>query len=287
MNWFQDFFSSFAQDFIDKIKIGGQNVTESVEELLDFTAVVTIPVGPWHIPVTKAMLNLLLTVLILPVLCFFLSRKREIRPGRLQSTVETLLELLNRLCSNAGLNDSQTREFAPFAGALFLYILISNVLSVFSLEAAAVNPAFPIAMALFNVICVIAWGIHFVGTKGFLRSLIAPRAFMLPFNLLDYLIKPVSLAFRLFGNIFGASILITFLKAIIPLFVPQVMGLWFEVGDGIVQAIVFGYLTITYVGEIVEKSGRHNEDEDGEAGEGGGQTTETAQSSETEAAAKA
>lgn len=255
MNWLQDFFSTFARDFLDKIKIGGQNISEAIEELLDFSALFTLSIGPVHIPVTKAMLNLFLTVIILPILCWFLSRKREIKAGRLQSTVESLLELLNKLCMNSGLNKEQTEEFAPFAGALFLYILVSNLLSVFSLEAASVNPAFPIAMAFFNVICVIIWGLHFVGAKGFLRSLVTPKAFMLPFNLLDYLIKPISLAFRLFGNIFGASILITFLRAIIPLFVPQVLGLWFDIGDGIIQAIVFAYLVISYVGEIVEKSG--------------------------------
>lgn len=258
MNWLQDFFSSFGQDFVDKIKIGGQNVTEGIGELLDFSAVFTINLGFVQIPITKAAVNLLLTLIILPVVFWILSRKRDMKPGRLQSTVESLLELLNRLCVNAGLSEEQARVFAPFAGALFCYILVSNLLTVFSLEAAAVNPAFPIAMALFDVICVIAWGIKFVGVTGFLRSLVAPRAFMLPFNLLDYVIKPVSLSFRLFGNIFGASILIAFLRAIVPLFLPQVLGLWFDFGDGIVQALIFGYLTITYVGEIVEKSG-HNE----------------------------
>lgn len=255
MNFWQDFFNSFVQEFIMKIKIGGKNISEGIEELLDFSAVFSIHLGAFEIPVTKAMINIFLTLLIFPILCYFLSRKREVtNPGRLQSAVESLIELLNRLCTSSGLNEAQTRAFAPFAGGLFCFILISNLMSVFSMEAAAVNPAFPIALAFFDVICVIAWGIHFVGGKGFLRSLVAPRAFMLPFNLLDYLIKPISLAFRLFGNIFGASILIAFLRAVVPLFLPQILGLWFDIGDGIIQAIVFAYLTISYVGEIVEKA---------------------------------
>ncbi len=263
MNGLQDFFSAFAREFIDKIKIGGRDISANIEELLDFSAVFTWDLGFVQIPVTKAMLNLFLTVLIIPFFCCFLSRRREVKAGKFQSVIETLLGLLNKLCENSGLDEEQTRKFAPFAGAVFMYILVSNLLSVFSLEAAAVNPAFPIALALFDIICVIVWGIYLSGFTGFLRSLIAPKAFMLPFNLLDYVIKPISLAFRLFGNIFGASILIAFLRAVIPLFLPQVLGLWFEVGDGIIQALVFTYLTINYVGEIVERGRKKSPAEKG------------------------
>ncbi len=262
MDWLQRFFTAFADRFVEMIRIGGHDIAESILELLDFSGVFTITLGGFQIPITKAVINLLITVLLMPLIAILLAKGREMRPGRLQAGVESLIGMLENLCRSSGLNEAQTREYAPFAGGLFMYILVSNLLSVFSLEPAAVNPAFPIAMAFFDIICIIIWGIHFVGLKGFFKSLVSPMGFMLPFNLLDYIIKPISLAFRLFGNIFGASILIAFLKAVVPLFLPQILGLWFDIGDGIIQAIVFMYLSINYVGEIVEKGEAHANPED-------------------------
>ncbi len=77
---------------------------------------------------------------------------------------------------------------------------------------------------------------------------------LLPFNILDYMIKPVSLALRLFGNVFGAFILIAVLRTIMPLILPSLFGLWFDVADALIQALIFVYLTTSYLGEVVEKA---------------------------------
>ena len=50
-----------------------------------------------------------------------------------------------------------------------------------------------------------------------------------------------------------------FLSVIIPAFLPGVFGLWFDIGDGILQAIVFSYLTMSYIGEIVEVGHEYKE----------------------------
>jgi F-type H+-transporting ATPase subunit a len=64
----------------------------------------------------------------------------------------------------------------------------------------------------------------------------------------------VSLTLRLFGNVFGAYILLGFIKTVIPLILPSILGLWFDVADGLIQGLIFMYLTTTYLGEVVEKS---------------------------------
>jgi F-type H+-transporting ATPase subunit a len=68
------------------------------------------------------------------------------------------------------------------------------------------------------------------------------------------MIKPLSLALRLFGNVFGAFILMEFIYIVVPLALPGILGLWFDIADGILQAVIFTYLTVTYVGEIIEGS---------------------------------
>lgn len=74
------------------------------------------------------------------------------------------------------------------------------------------------------------------------------------FKILDFIIKPMSLALRLFGNVFGAFILMEFLYILIPAIVPGVFGLWFDIADGLIQAVIFSYLTVLYIGEIVENA---------------------------------
>jgi F-type H+-transporting ATPase subunit a len=75
---------------------------------------------------------------------------------------------------------------------------------------------------------------------------------MLPFRLLDYVIKPLSLALRLFGNVFAAFVFMEFLSISLPVIVPGIAGLWFDIIDGVIQAVVFAYLTMSYIGENIE-----------------------------------
>jgi hypothetical protein len=75
---------------------------------------------------------------------------------------------------------------------------------------------------------------------------------MLPFMLLDYVIKPLSLALRLFGNVFAAFVFMEFLSISLPVIVPGIVGLWFDIIDGVIQAVVFAYLTMSYIGENLE-----------------------------------
>ncbi len=77
---------------------------------------------------------------------------------------------------------------------------------------------------------------------------------MLPFKILDFFIKPVSLSLRLFGNVFGAYILMEFIYIVVPMILPGLLGLWFDIADGILQGIIFTYLSITYIGEVIESA---------------------------------
>ena len=82
---------------------------------------------------------------------------------------------------------------------------------------------------------------------------------LLPFKILDMIIKPCSLALRLFGNVFGAFVFMEFLYILVPVVLPAVFGLWFDLADGLLQAVVFSYLTMSYIGEIVEVGHEYHE----------------------------
>jgi len=250
-NWFIQFLISFKDQFIESLKIGniGEDISSAILQQKQY-----LNVGSVHILLTDAVVVTWIAVAIFCGLWIWIAARRERVPAGRQLVSETVVDLFLTLCKSNGMNQKQSESVAPFVGSICFFLIACNLASAFKIAPPAKNPAFPIALALFTICYVIFTGIRFVGIKGFWSSLLEPMPAMLPFKILDYLIKPMSLALRLFGNIFGAFILMEFIYIIIPVAVPGILGLWFDILDGILQAAIFTYLTITYIGEIIESA---------------------------------
>ncbi|HZK29523.1 MAG TPA: FoF1 ATP synthase subunit a [Clostridia bacterium] len=249
------FVEKFLKALWENLRPGGRDIGETIRSSINFMPRFYIRIGNLSIPVTSAMISLIASVVILTILGLWLRRglkKYEIT-GK-QALVEKLYLGVIGLGEGAGMSREQAETALPWTLTMGLYIFMSNAIAIAEFPAAAMNPAVPLSLALFSLVFIIAMGIHLMGFKHFGYSLIDPIPMLLPFNVLDYLIKPVSLALRLFGNVFGAYILLGFVKTVIPLILPSILGLWFDVADGLIQGLIFMYLTTTYLGEVVEKS---------------------------------
>jgi F-type H+-transporting ATPase subunit a len=75
---------------------------------------------------------------------------------------------------------------------------------------------------------------------------------MLPFNIMEYGTRLVSLSMRLFGNILGAYVLMYLIEGLLPLALPMVVSLYFDFFDGLLQAAIFVFLTSLYISEAVK-----------------------------------
>ena len=75
---------------------------------------------------------------------------------------------------------------------------------------------------------------------------------LLPINILEVFIRPLSLCMRLFGNVLGAYIVMELIKMVVPIFVPMVFSMYFDVFDGGIQAYVFVFLTSLFMQEKME-----------------------------------
>jgi len=248
-NWFIQFLISFRDQFIESLKIGniGEDISRAILQQQQY-----LYVGKVHILLTDAVIVTWVAVAIFCALWIWIAAKRERVPSGRQLVSESVVDLFLTLCKSNGMNQKQAESVAPFLGSICFFLIACNLASAFKIAPPAKNIAFPIALALFTVGYVIFTGIRFVGIKGFWASLIDPMPAMLPFKLLDYLIKPMSLSLRLFGNVFGAFILMEFIYIVIPVAVPGILGLWFDIIDGLLQAAIFTYLATTYIGEIIE-----------------------------------
>ena len=94
-------------------------------------------------------------------------------------------------------------------------------------------------------------GIRARGGVGFLKSLAAPTPVMTPMNILEIAIRPTSLCMRLFGNVLGAFVIMELIKLVVPVFVPAVFSLYFDLFDGLIQTYVFVFLTSLFMKETM------------------------------------
>lgn len=98
--------------------------------------------------------------------------------------------------------------------------------------------------------------VHVFGVKtqglAYFKHFVQPMWFMLPLNIVEEIVKPVSLAFRLYGNIFGHELVVHTLMGLSPWFVPVVIQLLGTLTGGI-QAFVFTLLTATYLAGATEQ----------------------------------
>lgn len=252
-SWMAQFWEALKKELAAAFKVDFSKIGEEIRHgILQWKGSFTL--GGQKFLITDAVIVTWIAMFVMIILAIWMSGKREKMPSARQALLESLIGLLFGLCKDYGLNEEQAEKVVPMVGTIGLFLIGCNVISIFEIPPPAKNIAFPVSMALFAILFVIFSAIRFVGIKGFARSFVDPKGFMVPFKIIDFFIKPISLALRLFGNVFGAFILMEFLHLVIPIIIPGAFSLWFDLADGVLQAIVFSYLTISYIGEIVESA---------------------------------
>ncbi len=188
----------------------------------------------------------------------FLGRARATSgvPGKLQLIWEMLIEQIGGIAESA--IGPAAKKFVPLAVALFTFILICNW---FELIPSGHNPEWfpaptadvnlPLAMALTVIFLVHYNSIKARGVGGYFKHYLTPYPVMLPINIIEEVTKPITLTFRLFGNIFASVLMVSVLTALLPLWaVPIGELVWkpFAMFIGGIQAFIFTLLTLIYLG---------------------------------------
>jgi F-type H+-transporting ATPase subunit a len=220
----------------------------------------------------------LAVVLTVAVGLWIRSQLKSGEPGKVQAVFEWGYDQLRSLIKS---NVSDDALFIiPLALTLFLYILIANWLELLPL---AIFPVLhganadlnqTLAMALI-VIAVVQWySVKVLGWRGYFRRFTKPfemplafRIAFMPFNILEEIVKPVTLSLRLFGNIFAGAVMIALIAGFGTLALPGIgtvggtilgtilLAIWkaFDViFIGFIQAFIFMLLTVIYFGAARE-----------------------------------
>jgi F-type H+-transporting ATPase subunit a len=210
---------------------------------------------------TDIVTSTLLAVAILLFLGFRMRAKvTDGVPGKLQLFWEILVEQVNELADSA--IGPQGRRFVPIGVTVFLFVLISNWIGFIPsalqpgisgeiLPAPTSDVNLPLALALFVIVWVHIESFRARGFRGYFRHYAQPYAALVPINVIEEITKPITLTFRLFGNIFSGGLMILVMTTLLPIYVvPFGEILWkpFDLFIGAIQAFIFLLLTILYFG---------------------------------------
>jgi F-type H+-transporting ATPase subunit a len=181
-------------------------------------------------------------------------------PKGLQNFVESVFEYVSGIAQDQ-IGEYEYRPWVPFVGTLFLFIFVANWLGALVPWKLITSPKDELAAPTNDINTTVALSIltsisyFYAGVKakglGFFAGYISPTPIFLPINILEDFTKPLSLSFRLFGNILADEIVVSVLCLLVPLFLPlpvMVLGLF----ASSVQALVFSTLSAAYIGESIE-----------------------------------
>jgi F-type H+-transporting ATPase subunit a len=189
-------------------------------------------------------------------------------PSGIQNLMEYALEFIRNL-TKEHIGEKEYRPWVPFIGTLFLFIFVSNWsgallpwklihLPAGELAAPTGDINTTVALALLTSLAYFYAGFRKRGL-GYLAKYIEPQPFLLPINILEDFTKPLSLSFRLFGNILADELVVGVLVLLVPFIVPMpvmLLGLF----TSAIQALVFATLAAVYIGEAIEGHGEHEEE---------------------------
>lgn len=217
-----------------------------VEELQNKTAFTIDLFG--GISISESVLVTWIVMAALMILTLILTHRLTVRnPGKTQILLESGVTALNQFVQEQ--IGPHWRPFAPYLGAVALYIGLANIIGIFGLTPPTKNVNVTAALALMSMALI--YGAQF-RYNGFLRGMkrfAQPMALLTPINLMEVVVRPLALCMRLFGNVLGAFIIMEMLKYLVPMVLPAAFSLYFDLFDGLIQTIVFVFLTTLFAGE--------------------------------------
>ncbi|MGN0004789.1 MAG: F0F1 ATP synthase subunit A [Candidatus Gastranaerophilaceae bacterium] len=199
---------------------------------------------------------------VLIILAFVSTRKMSIFPTKMQAVAESIVGMFVNLTESM-IGGKDAKKHVPLAASLFLFIVTANLcgqlpLRLFHLSKGELaSPTNDInltaAMAVIVLVYYVAAGIKKKKFKFFLHEFSFVGIVMALVELLEMFTRPLSLAIRLFANIFAGEVLVSIALGVTAYLLPLPIML-FEILVAFIQATVFMMLTIAYIGSAAGES---------------------------------
>ena len=233
---------------------------------------------PFGITITETQVNMWIVMLVIALVCIWLTRGLKVRPtSKRQIIAEYLVKTAeNFVTSNMG---KKWKWFAPYIAALFSLAMFCSLSSLLGMYPPTSDLNTTAGWAIMTFVMITFYKIKTNGPLGYAKSLTEPIFIMTPMNILGEFATPLSMAFRMFGNVASGTVVSALVYAalsvannalfgwlpgilgemgqklpILQLGVPAILSLYFDVFSGVLQAFIFCMLTMLYIASAAEPS---------------------------------
>jgi len=186
-------------------------------------------------------------------------KKFETIPRGVQNFIELIVDSINNLTADT--MGEENAGFAPFIGTMLIFIFFLNIIGLFGLKPPTSDVNTTLGFGVVTFLVIQAAGIHRKGVIGHFKSYFEPMPILFPVNVIGDLASPISLGFRLFGNVIGGVIigfllygalgaLSTKIGISIPIFqaiIPVFAHAYFDLFSGFLQSFIFTMLTMIFI----------------------------------------
>lgn len=225
---------------------------------------------PW-LPVTNTLLTAWIVMIILVLFAFFSTRNMRQMPSGVQNLWEMIVEVWVGLAENT-MGPRRGRRFMPLIATAFLFILFSNwfgtlPIAYFTvtnvegehvelLRSANSDLNITAAMAVTMIVLAEFFELRSLGLFGYIKGLVLPN----PLRWLEIFTRPLSLAFRLFGNIFAGEVLLATMLTVAPFILFVFIAI--ELFVGVIQSLIFAMLSLVFLSIATVHEDAHGHDAD-------------------------
>jgi F-type H+-transporting ATPase subunit a len=212
-----------------------------------------------NVNITETIFFAWIVSLALIAFALIATRKMSLVPKGSQIWAEWIVDMIYNLVGNT--MGKQHMKFAPYIGTLFMFLICGNALGLLDQRPVTADVNTTFALAGITFVLIHYNSIRTRSLKGYLKHMSEPYAFMLPVNLVGELAFPISLSFRLFGNITGGMIImkllfnglesvthgLSFSIPFLIIGIPLPANFFFDMFEAVLQAFIFTMLTMVFV----------------------------------------
>nr|ANA57006.1 CF0 subunit IV of ATP synthase [Pyramimonas parkeae] len=208
----------------------------------------------------QVLINSWIVIGIILALAVLTTRELKPIPQGGQNFIEYVLEFIRDIAKTQ-IGEKEYLRWVPFIGTMFLFIFVSNwsgalipwkIIELPNGELGAptndINTT--AGLALLTSVAYFYAGIGKRGL-GYFSKYVQPTPILLPINILEDFTKPLSLSFRLFGNILADELVVAVLISLVPLVIPIPL-IFLGLFTSAIQALIFATLSGAYIGEAME-----------------------------------
>lgn len=224
-----------------------ERFTEELQEQLEVSTVFSIG----GIEVAESTVITWIIMAILVGLSVYLGSNLKVRnPGKKQQLAEIIVSWFDNFTGE--LLGEHGKQYSTIISVILIYIGVSNLIGLFGLKPPTKDLNVTVGLSIISIFLIEIAGFRRKGAKGWIKHFSEPVAIVTPINILELVIRPLSLCMRLFGNVLGAFIIMELIKMVVPIGVPAIFSLYFDIFDGLIQAYVFVFLTSLYIQDATE-----------------------------------